>query len=73
MRYEVVKFFTDLQDNEHPYNVGDTFPRVEVNVSASRLEELAGSGNRQGVPLIRAVEGEPKKVAAKRKRKTAEK
>ena len=25
--YKVIKYFTDLQDNEHPYNAGDTFPR----------------------------------------------
>lgn len=75
MGYKVIKFFTDLQDDGHPYNVGDTFPRVGVSVSKERLDELAGSGNRQGVPLIEAVEDEqPEKVTVKRgRKKTAEK
>ena len=64
--YKVIKFFTDLQDNEHPYNVGDTFPRSGVTVTEARLAELAGSENKQGVPLIQLVE-------KKRARKTAAK
>lgn len=56
MMYEVVKYFTDLQDECHAYNVGDTFPRKGVEVSAERIEELLGSDNKQGVPLIKAVE-----------------
>ena len=58
--YKVIKFFTDLEDNDHPYNVGDTFPRKGMSVMPSRLRELSGSDNRQGVPLIEEV-AEPKK------------
>lgn len=50
--YKVIKFFVDLQDNNHPYNVGDTFPREGHEVTEERLAELAGSNNKQGVPLI---------------------
>lgn len=72
--YEVVKFFTDLNDNNHPYRVGDKFPREGMEVPKSRLAELAGSENRRGVPLIRlVVEEEPKKPAPKRAKKTADK
>lgn len=70
--YEVVKFFTDLQDNEHPYNVGDTFPRKGLEVTEGRLAELSGSNNRQGQPLIKKVEKAPKKPAAKKAKKAAE-
>lgn len=74
--YKVIKFFTDLQDNNYPYTVGDTFPRVGVKVSEDRLAELAGSENLQGVPLIQLVEEAkpeaPKKAPAKRAKKTAE-
>lgn len=78
MMYKVIKFFTDLQDNNRPYNVGDTFPHAEASypVSNERLAELAGSDNLQGVPLIQLVEKETataKKPAAKRVKKTAEK
>ena len=60
--YQVIRFFTDLKDNDYAYKVGDTFPREGVEVSEERLAELAGSDNKQGTPLV-------KKVRAKRKRK----
>ena len=66
--YKVIKYFTDLQDNNHPYNAGDIFPRSGMEVSEDRLAELAGSENKQGVPLIRKVEEKKtraKKTAAK--------
>lgn len=69
--YKVIKHFTDLQDNNHPYKAGDEFPRKGVNVTAERLAELAGKNNKQGVTLIQAVEEAPKKPAKKAK-KTAE-
>lgn len=53
--YKVIKFFTDLQDNEHPYSVGDIYPRSGMKVSAERFAELAGKTNKQGVPLIKQV------------------
>lgn len=69
--YKVLKHFVDLQDHNYPYNEGDTFPRSGLSVSDGRLAELAGSQNKQGVPLIVKVEEEPKKPA-KRAKKTAE-
>lgn len=56
--YEVIHYFTDLRDNEHPYNVGDTFPRDGLTVSKERLKELSGNNNRQRKPLIKFVEDE---------------
>lgn len=73
MMYKVVKFFTDLHDNNYPYNVGDTFPRSGVDVTEGRLAELAGSDNKQGVPLIQLVEeAAEEKPKKKRAKKTAE-
>lgn len=54
MTYHVIKSFTDLQDNDHPYNVGDVFPRDGMTVTAERFAELAGSDNKQRTPLIKA-------------------
>lgn len=74
MQYEVIHFFTDLQDDEYPYSVGDPFPRAGMAVSAERLAELSGSSNRQGKPLIRAAGSagaEPSPAPAKRGRKAA--
>lgn len=56
MFYKVIKYFTDLQDNCHPYNVGDTYPRKGLEPSKERIAELAGSENKQGCPLIELVE-----------------
>lgn len=50
--YKVIKFFTDLQDHEHAYKVGDTFPRDGVEVSPERLKELSTSNNKRGIPVI---------------------
>lgn len=76
--YKVIKHFTDMQDGNHPYNVGDTFPRKGLDVSDERISELAGSENRQNRPLIELVEESeteetPKKAPVKRQRKSAEK
>ena len=54
--YRVIKYFTDLQDNNHEYNVGDVFPHNKKKVSASRIKELSTDKNRRGVPLIEKVE-----------------
>ena len=54
--YRVIKYFTDLQDNDHEYNVGDIYPHNKKKVSASRIKELATDKNRRGVPLIEEVE-----------------
>lgn len=75
--YKVIKRFHDLQDATktksgevyHEYNVGDVFPRDGVEVSKERLAELAGSDNKQGVPLIELVE--EKAAAEKTAKKTA--
>ena len=54
--YTTIRYFTDLQDNNHAYNEGDVFPRVGMEVSQARLNELSGSNNKQGRPLIKFVE-----------------
>lgn len=59
MSYEVIHYFTDLQDFNHPYKVGDTFPRVGMKVSEARLKELSSSNNKQKKALIKLVEETP--------------
>lgn len=70
--YKVIKFFTDLQDNNYAYDVGDEFPRKGVIVMPSRYEELASDKNRQGQPLIKEFnepKDEPKKDVKPRSKK----
>ena len=62
---KVIKYFTDLHDNNHPYNVGDTFPRKGVEVKPERIAELSGSNNKQGTPLIEEVKKTSSKKADK--------
>ena len=62
--YKVIKHFTDLQDNNFAYNVGDEYPRKGLSVLPSRIKELASDKNRQGCPLIEEipdVEDKPEK------------
>lgn len=60
--YRVIKYFTDLQDNNHPYQVGDIFPHEGKEVTEKRLLELSTSANRRGMPLIEKVEVEPVQI-----------
>ena len=70
MSYKVIHNFFDLQDNNHPYQVGDKFPRHGAVVSENRLNELSGANNRQCKPLIEialddSAEESPKKRGRK--------
>lgn len=56
--YKTIVFFTDLQDNDHAYNVGDEFPRKGMKVTKKRINELASSKNKRGIPLIEEVKEE---------------
>jgi hypothetical protein len=77
MAYRVIKFFTDMQDGNHEYKVGDTYPREGVKVSPARIHELSTDENRQNEPLIQEAEElktekavkEVKKAKPKRKAK----
>lgn len=65
--YKVLAYFTDLQDNNHPYNEGDIFPRDGLSVSENRLQELSSTRNRRKIKLIELVEDkqEPPKPLTK--------
>lgn len=52
MIYRVIKTFTDMQDNNRKYSVGDTFPRTGLTVTKKRLDELLTDKNRRGIPMI---------------------
>ena len=62
--YKVIKFFHDLQDNKHAYNVGDVYPREGVTPTEERIAELSGSDNKQGCPLIEKAEKSLDKMKA---------
>lgn len=64
--YKVIKHFTDLQDNNHSYNVGDTYPRKGLEVKEDRIAELSGAENLQKTPLIAKVEPKKKEKATEK-------
>lgn len=53
--YKVIRYFTDLQDNNYAYHVGDTYPREGIDPKPSRIAELSSANNKRGIPLIEAV------------------
>ena len=64
--YRVIKSFTDLQDNNYAYYVGDTFPRNGIEAGAERIAELSSDKNLQGVPLIERVAEKTKRARKKK-------
>lgn len=60
--YKVIKLFTDLQDDNYRYEVGDEYPRLGLKPSLARIKELSGSNNKQKTPLIKEVEDLPVKA-----------
>ena len=65
MKYRVIEYFKDLQDNGYEYTAGATYPRSGLDVSEERIAELSGSDNLRGIPLIEATEEKPKKSRKK--------
>ena len=58
--YKTLVYFTDLQDNNYPYDEGDIFPRQGLSVSENRLKELSTTANRRRIQLIQLVKQEVK-------------
>lgn len=63
MMYRVIKDFTDLHDEDYPYSVGDIFPRYGITVTKERFDELSGSGNKQGTPLIKEEKSDAEAIS----------
>lgn len=57
--YKVLEMFTDLQDDNYKYEVGDEYPRLGFKPSLARIEELKGSDNKRGKPVIEEIEDMP--------------
>jgi hypothetical protein len=74
MSYKVIKYFTDMQDNDFEYNEGDIFPREDLKVLPSRIKELSTTQNRRKEILIVEVpdEEKPKKEKKTKPEKTDE-
>ena len=62
--FKALSYFIDLQDNNYPYQKGDTYPRKGYVPTDERIKELSTSANKRGVPVI--VEISPDKAAKKK-------
>lgn len=50
---KVLASFRDKQDNGYIYRIGDEYPREGYTPPPERIEELTGSDNALGTPIIR--------------------
>lgn len=57
--YKVLEMFTDLQDDNFKYEVGDEYPRLGLKPSLARIKELCGSDNLRGRAVIEEVADMP--------------
>lgn len=71
--YKAIEPFVDLQDNNRAYKPGDIFPREGLNVSESRIADLASASNRRGRPVIELVMSVPEEPKEKEPAKEPEK
>ncbi len=70
--YRVIYAFRDLEDHDFVYKVGKEYPRKGCSPTKERVDELLGSKNKIGRPLIEKVGGEKKEVK-KAAKKTSKK
>ena len=57
MAYRVIKDFADLEDKNHLYTVGDTYPRGGLAPTKERIVFLLSSQNLLHTPVIEEVVG----------------
>lgn len=61
--YRAIEYFTDLQDDNYAYNIGDVYPREGVVASEDRLKELSSADNKRGRALIELVQSTAQNTA----------
>lgn len=69
--YKAIELFTDLQDDNYRYDVGDEYPRQGLKPTKKRINELLSDSNRRHRPVIEEVVEEDKKAAPKKGGKKA--
>lgn len=53
--FEVIKAFRDAKNDNHFYDVGDTYPVPGYKPTEARLKELAKGKNKYGVAFLKEV------------------
>jgi hypothetical protein len=62
--YKAIINFTDLQDSNCVYSVGDVYPHKGYTPTKKRISELLSTNNRLGKPVIEYIKDEPKTLQA---------
>lgn len=62
--YIVLKNFTDLEDNNHKYTMGEEYPRKGYEPTEERVKALTSGNNKAGIKLLKEVKA-PKKAEPK--------
>ena len=57
--FKVIEMFTDLQDKNYKYEVGDEYPRLGLKPSLARIKELSSTANVRGRAVIKEEEDIP--------------
>ena len=52
MAYQVIRLFSDKDDNGHIYHPGEIYPRFGLKASEKRIAELSTNDNAIGQPII---------------------
>lgn len=66
--YTVLITFGDLQDSGYIYHVGDSYPREGYTPEQARIDELSGSENAFGKPIIAEIAEIAEKKTTKKKK-----
>lgn len=69
IKYKVLRYFNDLQDDNYYYETGSTYPRDGLTPSQNRINELASTNNLQGTPLIEPTEQQQQKTKTVKRKK----
>lgn len=66
MKYKVLTAFMDLQDKNHGYCSGDSYPRQGLTPTKERISELSGKNNKRGISLIKEIKESESKASLKK-------
>lgn len=65
--YKVIEAFPERYDGDHPYAVGDIYPREGWEPTSDRVKELLDGTNRAGKKYLKEAAGKPTKKKAEPK------
>lgn len=62
--YKVIVKFADMEDGQHIYEIGDSYPREGYEPDQKRIDFLASDENKIGTPVIEFIPEESEVAAS---------